>query len=511
MRMHGLFWVAFFVMVSAPFSFVAWGEESEEPIDDIVIKAKSLKIQDEVIYTPQSITIEHPASDVYLGETLGKLPGVLVRNTSGFGSLTTVITSQALGSGGTRISIDDIPMVDPTGLGINLSLIPSTLIGGIEQRSAFYPSVDAIAETLPSPSGWINLKTLGSAKNGEKKWASSLLLGTGNTVQGTASYRGGSQNQDWITGISGFNTQGNFRFINPLNGQSENRANNDSAGVGALGKIQWHFKDSGSIEILDLFSHAERTNPGDITLPSRDHEKDTFNLLGVRYSDPHAISSRDGLFAKAAGSLSRTATRVPDVYGGSSDSRTFGQYTQAGYLRRDEYTSFTLALDNLHDFLRNDLGAFNRNVFGITATFAVDVGKFRVVPLARQEASSTFPSAGDGAVTVMYFPDTDNDLSASFGLEHVYPSITASTGYATSGSTVLPNPSLNVQRDNLASLSYNRRNPHYTFYTTGFYDLIRNRTTFTRIGPNLSQFVNTSEVSVWGFTLDGQVFPIEPL
>src|SRR4051812_29701158 len=58
-------------------------------MQDIVVKAKSLRVYDEVSYAPHSVMIEQPASDVYLGETLSKLPGVLVRNTSGFGSTTT--------------------------------------------------------------------------------------------------------------------------------------------------------------------------------------------------------------------------------------------------------------------------------------------------------------------------------------------------------------------------------------------------------------------------------------
>src|SRR4051812_44086993 len=81
-------------------------------VPEIQVRAKALRAFDEVSYLPYSVTIEQPASDVNLGETLAKLPGVLVRNTSGFGSLTTVITAGALGATGTAVSIDDIPVLD---------------------------------------------------------------------------------------------------------------------------------------------------------------------------------------------------------------------------------------------------------------------------------------------------------------------------------------------------------------------------------------------------------------
>jgi hypothetical protein len=76
---------------------------------------------------------------------------------------------------------------------------------------------------------------------------------------------------------------------------------------------------------------------------------------------------------------------------------------------------------------------------------------------------------------------------------------------------VLPSSDLHVQRDSIVSITYDRKKPDYTLYVTGFYDLVRNRSTFTAITRNSAQFVNLPEVSIFGATVDGQWFPLEPV
>ena len=480
---------------------------------EISIKAKSLKLHDEITYTPHSVSIEQPASDVHLGETLSKLPGVLVRNVSGFGSTTTVITSQALGSGGTAVSVDDIPILDPSGRGVNFSIFPSSLIESIEHHSPFYPSMNPAADTLPAAGGRINLKTLSSPRRGVSPWSSSVLVGSGNTVEMTGSYRGGSENREWLLGISGFNTAGDFHYRDPRNDSSENRMNNNAAGAGALAKYGWRLEGGGSVEMIDLFSHGDRTNPGSIDSPERDHQKDMFNLLGFRYTNPKAISPRDGLFAKAAGAYTRTATRTAVLFPGqadSTDSRGWAHYTQFGYNRQDEHTKFTLAFDNQFDYVKKDEGKFNKDIFGVTATSAIELGQFKLVPLVRQNASNRYDSVTDASMSVVFSPDTDNDITASYGLQHTYPSISAKSGFNIGGLVVLPNNNLNTQRDSITSLSYIRRASNYTIYSAAFYDLIHDRATFSRVGFN-NQFVNSPSVSMLGYTLDGQVFATSKL
>ncbi len=490
-------------------------DSTDIEMPDIAVKAKSLRIHDEVSYTPHSIVIEQPASDVYLGETLSKLPGVLVRNTSGFGSTTTVITSQALGSAGTAVSIDDIPVVESSGRGVNFSLFPSALISSIEHHSPFYPSMDPTADTLPASGGRIDLKTLRSPRPGETPLIGSLVVGAGKTIETTVGLRGGNEKRDWVAGVTGYNTKGDFTFRNPLTGKDEVRANNDAVGLGGLAKYRWHLADEATFEALDFVSNSNRTNPGSILSPTRQHQKDTFNLLGARYHGPHALGKRNGLFAKTAVGYARTATEGPSSgqrdSGVTTDSRALGSYAQAGYVRREDTSSYTLALDNQYDYLRTDEGIFNRNVFGATATVSVELGRFRLVPLVRQDVSSAFAGARDGSFSVIYVPDADNDLSLSYGYSHSNPSITAIGGFTNSGLTVLPNPDLHLQRDSIVSLSFDRRKPKYTLYGSAFYDLVRNRSTFNFVSNTTARFVNLPEVSVLGYTLDGQLFPLDQL
>ena len=202
--------IPFLFILAALNPGISVADSTDVEMPDIAVKAKALRLHDEVSYTPHSIVIEQPASDVYLGETLGKLPGVLVRNTSGFGSTTTVITSQALGSGGTAVSIDDIPVIETSGRGVNFSLFPSALISSIEHHSPFYPSMDPTADTLPAAGGRINLKTLKSPKPGETPLIGSVVVGAGKTIETTAGLRGGDEKHDWVAGISGYNTKGDY-------------------------------------------------------------------------------------------------------------------------------------------------------------------------------------------------------------------------------------------------------------------------------------------------------------
>lgn len=482
-------------------------------MQDVIVESTPLRLQDEVIYAPHSIAIEQPASDVYLGETLSKLPGILVRNTSGFGSTTTVITSQALGSAGTAVSIDDIPVVESSGRGVNFSLFPSALISAVELHSPFYPALDPESNALPSPGGRINLQTLRRPGPDETPWVGSLILGSGKTVSGTMGYRGGNKKRDWVAGLTGYNTVGDYHYHDPATDQAANRMNNDAAGMGALAKHRWQLDSGGSVEVLDLFSSSDRTNPGSIYLPTRQHQKDMFNLLGARFSDPKLLGAHDGAFAKAAIAYARTATRGPGTGesdpGATTDSRSYGVYSQAGYVRKEELSIFTLSIDDQYDDLRKDEGVFNRNVFGTTATLSLGRGAFRAVPLLRYDASSRFVSAGDASLSVIYSANESTELSLSYGLQHTYPSITAVSGFANSGLFVLPNSDLRVQRDNIVSLSYDRRSRLYALHSSAFYDLIRNRSTFTFIDMTTAKFVNSTEVSAWGYTLDGQLFPTD--
>ena len=490
-------------------------ESDAVEMPDISVKAQSLKLHDEISYTPHSVVIERPASDVYLGETLGKLPGILVRNTSGFASTTTVISAQALGSAGTAVSIDDIPVIESSGRGVNFSLFPSALIGSIEHHSPFYPSMDPTADALPAPGGRINLKTLRAPKPGGIPVIGAVTVGSGHSIETTLGLRGGDRDHDWVAGVSGYNTQGDYSFRNPLTGGDESRANNDAVGLGGLGKYRWRLANDATFEALEFVSNSNRTNPGSLFAPTRQHQKDTFNLLGARYQGPHLLGPRDGVFAKTAVGFARTATEGPSAgqsnSGVTTDSRTVGNYAQAGYVRRNETMSFTLAADNEFDYLRTDEGVFNRNVFGATATVSVELDKFRIVPLVRQDASSVFPSTTDGSLSVIYVPDSDNEVAISYGLSHSFPAITSVGGFTNGGLSVLPNPDLHVQRDSLVSLTFDRRKPKYTLYGSAFYDLVRNRSTFTFVSNTAAQFVNLSSVSVIGYTLDGQLFPTDAL
>ncbi len=482
---------------------------AQEKAPTIKVEADRIRVYDEVSYTPQSVKIEQPASSAHLGETIQKLPGVMVLNHSGFGSLTTVITSQALGSGGVGVSIDGIPVINPTGNGIDFSIFPSALIGSVEQQFVFYPSEDPTAFAVSSPGGRINLKTLNP--KGKKPFLGSVLLGSGKTVRATGAYLKSDQDKSFVAGLSGFNTAGDFHFKNPNSNQSqnrENRENNDAWGGGGLLKYKTKWS-SHELEVLNLASHTSRTNPGPLGQPSRDHEKDTFELLGLKYSNPKAFSERDGIFSKLAGSYSRTD--LIETPSSLSSTKTLGNYAQTGYHRKDEASSITVSFDNQYDYLKDSTGIYERDVFGSTATLSAEFGKFRLVPLARQEVGSAFGSVGDGSLSLSYLYSSASDFTMSYGLFHLYPSLVSVSGVTTPTFRLLPNPSLRVERDQVLALSYSHRHPTYTLYGSKFLNFIKNRSTFTSLSPTTAQIINVSDVFVFGYTLEVQLFPVEDL
>jgi len=182
---------------------------------ETVVRAAKLRATDEVTYDPHRVSIEQPGSDVHLGESLSRLPGVVVRNVSGLGSATTVITSQALGSAGTLASFDDIPILEPTGRGLNFSVFPVTLVSGIDHVSPFYPSVDFMAPALASSGGRINIRPLRAPLHSERTWKAGVIAGTANSVQGSGSFQLGSREQSLTTGVTGYNTDGGYAYVNP--------------------------------------------------------------------------------------------------------------------------------------------------------------------------------------------------------------------------------------------------------------------------------------------------------
>ncbi|MBI2096857.1 MAG: hypothetical protein HYT40_01735, partial [Candidatus Sungbacteria bacterium] len=301
-------------------------------------------------------------------------------------SLTSAITPQALGASSTAVSIDGVPVPDPAGVGINFSLFPAALVEAVEYHSPFYPAMDATSVILPAPGGRINLRTQGARigtgaeeSGGRRDLSASLLAGSANTLEAAAVYRGGRDGADWVIGGGGLSTRGDFPFRDPVSGARRVRENNDAAGAGGLARYRKRVGPAGSVEFTALSSRLDRTNPGPLDFPSRDHERDTFHLLGASYHDAQAFSPEAGAFAKLAGTLSRVQNEISPSL--RTDAHTFGGYAQAGTAWRHGSGESFFALDDLEERLNDGTGLYARNTAGFTHSTAFRAGDFRLIPL----------------------------------------------------------------------------------------------------------------------------------
>ena len=66
------------------------------------------------------------------------------------------------------------------------------------------------------------------ARESESPLVGSLILGTGKTVNATCGARGGDDRREWVAGLTGFKTAGDFHFVDPTDGQGKDRGHNDA-------------------------------------------------------------------------------------------------------------------------------------------------------------------------------------------------------------------------------------------------------------------------------------------
>jgi hypothetical protein len=501
-----LFLGTFFFVLNSPLCVAV---ESSENTEIIEVRSKRLEGFDEVFFSPEKVGIEKPASDVQLGETLSKLPGVLVRNASGFASNTTVLTAPSLGSAGSSVSVDEIPILDPAGGGLNYSLFPSPLIEKLEYRSVFFAAERIDSDTLSLSGGRIHLSTLDPQK--AKPVFGALLLGSANT--GQASLGGSLKKGKWsaLASVSGFSSRGNFRYKEEGDQGVKQRANNSAEGGSFLAKTKYAYKKEASLELFDFFSHTARVNPGSVDYPTRDGQFDTFNLASVKWRDQNFFNSsrgRSGLSSKVAFmNLRRILKQAPNQ---SSDNKNHGGYAQVAFHRKTKNHAFSLSLDHQHLQLSNNLGLFRQEITGFTEVTQFDLGVVRLVPLLRYEMSSIYPEAADFITSVQreFGSETgsEHQIALSYGYLHAFPDLISRAGFQDSGFVLLSNLNLKVQRDSIVKATYLYRDRHYSFGLSPFYSFIRNRATLTLATPTAYQMVSAEKVSIVGSTADVQVF-----
>ncbi len=528
-------YILFAVNFSNPIIGHAQNQTPAAPsIEPIIVRARALRgleSRDKTRYHLTSTQIDQPISDASLAESLRKLPGVVVRSTSGLGSATTVIAPNGLGSGATQVNVDGMPIVETSGRGLNFSLFPATLIESIGLQSPFATygveqSSDVPVSAL-SPVGRIQLQTLGQSFSEE--------LAPQSKPQVLAAVQGGSANsgeatvavatQRWSLALTGFRTKGDFHFRNPdSDTQNLNRLNNDAWGLGSVQKGLVEIGSKSTLHWFHFISHGDRTNPGLLNFPAAQKQRDFFDALGAQIEAPQLFSNNTGLVVRTSTAVSRIATRGPAFPGGdlneTADARSLGNYTQVSLVTRPAHHAMAFSIDAQNDGTRKDEGYFHRHVYGATASWEyllkpqnADLRpslEWRPFATVRAEVAPQYQQSSsfayDGFAGLKWgFSDRSHEWLLATGRFHTFPTISALSGFSSSGFEVAPNPNLRLQQDYLTEASYVLRAAIVEAHLKVFYDRIFDRATFVN-GATQAQFVNAPSVSIVGTTVDAQWF-----
>ena len=469
-------------------------------LPELEVRAERVRLRDDVHSTSLGSRLLQPSGHVDLAPAMARLPGVTVRTASGPGSLVRAFTAQSLGAGDTGVAIEELPLINPLGTGINLSLLPGPLVEEMEARGAFSSAFLSGQDPRPAPGGRINYRLLSPPKEGESPLKATALYGEPRLGQGAAAYR-----SSFVTaGATVFTTDGRFRYEDPRTHEAARRAHNDATGYGATARVR---SEAGPWRLgaLAVASHLDHTVSGSLTAPTRDHEKDDFQMFGADALGPRA-------FGRVALSHSRTGTRSdPAAFPNTTDDRAYTAFVQGGVtLLKHSSADVDFTMDNEHTRLRGNNGRFFRNIVGLTARGQirpVPALPLTIAPVVRQDIASQFSGARDYRLAAQWEPLPAWEVSAGFAYDHAYPSITAHSGYGSAFGLVRGNPSLGVERHRLWTLGSSFTRTDGRVALTGFHDRISNRSAYEFYSDGTAQFVAVPQVTVQGVVLDVAATP----
>ncbi|GEM_PF-1566094 len=506
---RGLVLASFLVFLSV-LSVVASANEGVATVGDVLVERDRPRFNDQIAHDPSKIRLERPNLDAELRETVGKLPLLTSGSRSGFGSASSVITATGLSSAATAVSIDGVPIVDPNGVGFNFSLVPSALVESVEYWLPHHQALDPASQTLASTSGRMNLRTKASRRL-RNRFGSTFTVGSYQSILGSAVYERVTNSDSAAFAITGHNTKGDYEYKNDRNGSRERRANNSSAGGGALARWSRVFDRDGAsgVDVFGLASGNARTNPGSLEAPGRDRQEDLFSVIGASARNPEFFNKSSGASVALAGSLSKVAIKNPPLY----ENRTFGGFAKVAVEKRlrgatGKGADLHFAVDDHVDYVRADSGRLNRNILGLAAAVPVHLtSEITFAPWVRQELANRMPSTRDAIAAMTWSLGRDNHFTASYGYLHAYPTITQIAGEHTPFGEVLPNNSLKLERSGVWTAMFTHESERVQFLSLVQHARIRNRISFESVfnGTSFrSQYVNAADAFVTAWSNDLQ-------
>ncbi len=473
-----------------------------ENLGTIIVESSSVFENESTSYEAHRIIRPVSKMDRDLSESVKKISGTQVKSNSGVGSLTTIVSPDALNASSTQLSIDEIPIPDPSGLGINLSLIPAGVSKSVELRSVFYITDSPFSVQSRSHGSRLNMNTQGLAVGSNPNSLSgNIRYGSAQTLHASTVYEGGNENTDYLFGVNWSSTKGNFQYRVPETGDSKIRENNDSAGASILAKLRHKTSSTGKVESIALLSKLDRTNPGPISFSTRDHERDQFQLLGASFSDPKLFSENTGVTSMVSGSINRVQNMISDQI--RTDAHTSGIYAMAGMNTNLNNSKYDFSVDENIEKMNDGTGREQRSTFGINAQSKYEFNETKAFPRLRLENTNGFGNIFDGFL-VIEIPHIINEKltnTLGYGYHHQLPPIMALTGYNAGGILVYPNHNIKVERDSTFELNSILGIENFTFSNRVFYNFIQDRAVYNSISFISARYESVPRASIFGDSL----------
>lgn len=495
-------------------------QSSNLSLAPLQVTASQLPLRDETTNSILSTAIKNPPGTADLAPALERLSGVTVRNSSGPGSLLRAFPAYGLNAGQGQFSIGAIPVINPLGTGANLSLVPVGQISQVQIQSPFSANLLFDADPRPAPAGRLRIDLNQAASALASSRASSLGEGykqhehipvsarvllhspRGARFDGSMAWRG------LTAGASAMTTDGRYRYRDVVTKQTERRIHND-ASSGALLIGHSHENERWQLKSAAMLSRIERTVPGSLAFPRRDHERDDFLFTGLegRYNTANSYQKPKPIDFRA--SFTRTATAFTsdaDSLVPRTDDRALTAYGLVGITPvQSAHLQSNITLDHENTRLRTDNGRFYRGVSGFTWRNVITPwGKvpLTIAPLFRQELSNQYSGARNYRIATTWQPRANWQIAAGFAYDHVYPSITALTGYQSPYGLVRGNAALGVERHRQFHGSVGYETQSYRSHLLVFQNHVSSMAGFSFSQDGSSQFVAAPRARVQGITYD---------
>jgi outer membrane cobalamin receptor len=278
---YRLFWLAFFFLLSR----ICFASDDETPDEEeVVVTAPRLETTRN---WPSAVVTTVNAKDlgsglITLTSMAQAVPDLRLREFGGIGQAAT-LGVRGTAPNQTQVQIDGVPLLDPLGTGIDLSMFPTAFVERMEilrGAASFLAGSGALG-------GIVNLVTRSEKENAR---FCRLSGGSFGTLQGSAGSSFGTSRNRFLIALGGLTTRGDFTYTddrqtpsNPFDDRLATRQNNDVLQGGILLKATTTIGEDATLSLTHQSAASDRGVSGLLGFTSQTaREQTAFLLFDVR-------------------------------------------------------------------------------------------------------------------------------------------------------------------------------------------------------------------------------------